>query len=82
VATPRGRAGDVVASSTNVDPGNVPVPFEFRVPATTFGDDVEVTVEARIDVDGDVWWRSDEVDVVLVDGVPAPVEVLVRRVPS
>ena len=87
VSTPEHLPGDVVATTAVAEPGQVPVPFELRTERSRIPAGSEVSVEARIEVDGDLWWRSDEIVVEIgrtgsTTGEIGPVDVVVRRMPG
>ena len=72
-------AADVLAGLEVADPGNVPIEFELTYDPVLIDDRGTYAVRATIDVDGTLWWTSTEAHLVLTDGRPSTVDIMLTR---
>ena len=72
-------AADVLAGLEVADPGNVPIDFELTYDPALIDDRGTYAVRATIDVDGTLWWTSTEAHLVLTEGRPSIVDIMLNR---
>ncbi len=72
-------AADVLAGLEVADPGNVPIDFELTYDPALIDDRGTYAVRATIDVDGTLWWTSTEAHLVLTEGRPSIVDIMLTR---
>ena len=77
-----GARAEVIARIVNEQPGNPPIPFVIAYDPARINANRRYAVRARILVDGNLWFSTEQNYPVLTAGQGSEVQLLLRRVPS